>query len=65
MLSVRYPTKKVLKESVGKRLNFKETSMYGMEYKHDGSFVVVGPDEYSRKWFATVYMENGLIHKVT
>jgi len=65
MLSVRYPTKKALKESIGKRLKFKETSMFGMEYKHDGGFVVVGPDEYSRKWFAIVCMKNGLIHKVT
>jgi hypothetical protein len=60
-----YQTKKALKEAVGKRLNYCETSMFGPEYRPDGQFVVVGPSAYERKWFATVKMVNGLIVKVS
>jgi hypothetical protein len=60
-----YKTKKALKEAVGQRLNYTETSMFGPEYKPDGQFAVVGPSAYERKWFATVKMVNGLIAKVS
>ena len=60
-----YPTKKALKEAVGQPLRYIETSMFGEEYKADGSFAVVGPDPYtSRKWFATVTMGDGVIKSV-
>ena len=36
MLVFAYPSKKVLKESVGKRLNYIETSLFGAEYLRDG-----------------------------
>jgi hypothetical protein len=36
MLVFVYPSKKVLKESVGKRLNHIETSVFGAEYLRDG-----------------------------
>ena len=66
MMGASYPTKKALKESVGKPLRYVETSMFGEEYKPNGTFAVVGPDAYrSRKWYATVTMENGLIKKVS
>lgn len=65
MLAATYKTKKLLKESVGKSLRYEETSMFGEEYKSDGSFAVVGPAPYIRKWYATVTMEKGLIKKVT
>lgn len=65
MLGANYRTKKELKAAVGKELRYTETSMFGLEFKPDGHFCVVGPSPYERKWYATVYMENGLIKKVT
>jgi hypothetical protein len=60
-----YKTKKLLKASVGEPLNYVETSIAGAEYTPDGRFCVVGPCAYtSRKWYATVTMENGLIKRV-
>jgi hypothetical protein len=65
MLGASYATKKALKESVGKPLRFIETSMFGAEFRSNGSLTVVGPDPYrDRRWFATVTMVNGLIAKV-
>jgi hypothetical protein len=60
-----YKTKKDLKASIGKPLGYNETSMFGLEYKRDGSFAVVGPSAYERKWFAQVTMKEGLIAKVS
>lgn len=65
MMGASYPTKKALKESIGKNLNYVETSMFGTEYRADGSFCVVGPSPYSRKWFANVTMKDGKIAKVS
>jgi len=64
MMGVSYPTKKVLKENIGKPLKFVETSMFGPEYKKNGAFCVVGPSPYQRNWFAEVTMKEGLISKV-
>ena len=64
MIAALYKTKKLLKESVGKQLVYQETSLFGSEYKANGSFPVVGPGPYDRKWYATVHIENGLIKKV-
>jgi len=64
MLVATYPTKKALKESVGSSLHYLETSMFGAEFKTEGTFPVVGPAPYQRKWYATVTMKNGIIHKV-
>lgn len=64
MLAALYPHKHALKECIGKPLLYKETSMFGEEYKPNGTLVVVGPDEYRRRWFAEVVMEKGLIKKV-
>ena len=65
MMGASYKSKKLLKESIGKPLNYVETSMFGPEYKSTGTFCVVGPSPYERKWFASVTMENGLIKKVS
>lgn len=65
MLVARYKTKAELKRSVGKPLRYEETSLFGLEYKENGSFAVVGPGAYERKWYATVVMENDLIKKVS
>ena len=64
MLGALYKTKQVLKESIGKELRYEETSIFGVEYKSNGSFCVVGPSPYVRKWYAEVTMENGLIESV-
>jgi hypothetical protein len=65
MLGASYPTKKALKENIGKPLRHIETSMFGGEYKENGTFCVVGPDPYrDRRWFAEVTMVKGLIAKV-
>ena len=64
-MGANYKTKKALKESIGKPLKFVETSMFGEEYKSNGTFAVVGPDAYTnRKWYATITMEDDIIKKV-
>lgn len=64
MMGACYKTKKELRENVGKPLRYIETSMFGEEYKDNGSFCVVGPDPYVRKWYAEVTMRDGLIERV-
>ena len=54
-----YKTKKELKLAIGEPLRYTETSMFGEEYTPNGSFVVVGPSAYERKWFAKVTMVDG------
>jgi len=64
MMGASYPTKKALKENIGKPLNYMETSMFGPEYKENGTFCVVGPSPTKRNWFAQVTMKDGLIKAV-
>lgn len=65
MLSARgYKAKKDLKASVGQPLRYTETSLFGNEYKPTGTFCLVGPSAYERKWYAQVTMENDVIKKV-
>ena len=66
-LIVRYPSKKLLKEEVGKPLKYTETSMFGPEYRPDGMLTVCNRPHITgmgREFFANVYMENGIIKKV-
>ena len=63
-MGANYKTKKALKEAKGQPLKYTETSMFGPEYREDGTFCVVGPSPYERKWFAQVKMVDGLIAKV-
>jgi len=65
MMAANYKTKKDLKAAVGQPLRYEETSAFGPEFKANGSFAVVGPSPYERKWFASVTMVNGLIAKVS
>lgn len=67
MLIFVYPSKKDLKASIGKPLNYMETSMFGPEYKENG--VITGANRphitrQGREFFANVTMENGLIKAV-
>jgi hypothetical protein len=65
MIGASYPTKKALREAIGKPLRHVETTMFGREWKSDGELVVVGPCPYTnRKWYAQVTMCDGLIAKV-
>lgn len=62
MMGASYKTKKELKENIGKSLRYVETSLFGLEYKDDGTLTVVGPDPHTnRKWYAQVTMKNGII----
>lgn len=62
-----YPSKKELKDSVGNRLKYIETSMFGSQYRADGIIVVANRPSITkigREFFAEVTMQNGLIKKV-
>jgi len=62
-----YPSKKVLKENIGKPLKYRETSMFGAEYKDNGTIVVANRPHMTgigREFFAQVTMQDGLISKV-
>ena len=65
MMGASYKTKKDLKAAIGQPLRYEETSAFGPEYKPNGRFAVVGPSPYSRKWYAEVTMQDGLIAKVS
>lgn len=64
-MGASYKTKKALKETIGKPLRYVETSLFGEEYTDNGTFCVVGPSPYERKWYASVTMKDGLIAKVS
>ena len=67
MLVFVYPSKKVLKENIGKRLNYMETSMFGAEYLSDGWLTGANRPHITRQgreFFARVFMRDGLIVKV-
>mgnify|MGYP001574913107 CR=1 FL=1 len=64
MMGASYKTKKLLKEAIGQPLRYVETSMFGPEYKSNGSFCVVGPSPYERRWYAEVTMKDGKIERV-
>jgi hypothetical protein len=65
MMGASYPTKKALKEAIGKPLRYVETSMFGNEFNPNGKFCVVGPSPLVRKWYAEVTMKDGVIAKVS
>jgi hypothetical protein len=64
---VHYDTKAELKAAIGQPLRFTETSMFGSEYKRDGSFSVAHRPHMTgrgREFFAHVTMKEGKIAKV-
>ena len=66
-LVVNYPSKKNLKENVGKRLSYTETSIFGNEYKSNGLLTVANRPHITglgREFFAQVTIENDIIVKV-
>ncbi len=62
-----YSSKKACKEAVGQRLKYRETSMFGSEYKSNGTITVCNRPHITgigREWFGNVTMENDLIKSV-
>ena len=62
-----YESKKQLKENIGKRLKYIETSMFGNEYRPDGMLTGANRPHITgigREFFANVTMKAGLITKV-
>lgn len=67
MIIFNYPSKKVLKENIGKPLNYIETSLFGAEYIRTGKLVGANRPHITkqgREFFAEVIMENGIIANV-
>lgn len=68
MMIVHYPSKKALKESIGSRLKYQETSMFGPEYRSNGPFVASNRPAITgikgREFFAKITMKDDLIYKV-
>lgn len=69
MMIVYYTSKKELKECLGQRLKYEETSFFGPEYKDNGKFTVSNRPHITkvkgREFFAEVTMKDGLISKVS
>lgn len=63
-----YESKAQLKDNIGQPLRYQETSMFGLEYKANGSFAVCNRPSITgikgREFFATVTMKDGTIEKV-
>ncbi len=75
MMIVNYKSKKDLKNSIGKKLDYTETSLFGAEYKSNGTFSACNRPSINttlinrgilkaREFFTTITMENDLIKKV-
>jgi hypothetical protein len=67
MIIFNYPSKKILKESVGKPLNYIETSLFGAEYRSNGMMTGANRPHIThqgREFFANVTMKNNLIVSV-
>ena len=67
MIIFNYPSKKVLKENIGKPLRYIETSLFGPEYILNGTMTGANRPHITgqgREFFAQVTMENGLIKGV-
>jgi hypothetical protein len=67
MIIFKYPSKKELKANIGKPLKYIETSLFGPEYRPNGSLTGANRPLYTglgREFFAVVTMESGLIKGV-
>ena len=67
MIVFVYPSKKILKENIGKPLRYIETSLFGPEYRRDGMLTGANRPHITgmgREFFANIVMENGLIKSV-
>jgi hypothetical protein len=67
MLIFNYPSKKILKTKIGEPLRYRETSVFGAEYRDNGTLTGCNRPHmtgYKREFFANVDMVDGLISKV-
>lgn len=68
MMIVHYQSKKAMKECVGQRLRYTETSMFGPEFKDNGTFCGSNRPQITgaggREFFAEITMKDGLIAKI-
>ena len=67
MMIVHYASKRELKEAIGQPLRYTETSVFGPEYRKDGTFTVARRPHLQgggREFFAEVTMSGGLIKGV-
>ena len=75
MIIVNYKSKKDLKNEIGKKLDYTETSMFGNEYKSNGTFSACNRPSINsvlinrgilraREFFTTITIENDLIKSV-
>ena len=69
MMIFNYESKKQMKENIGQSLRYTETSLFGKEYKSDGSFVGCNRPSLpegtgTREFFANVTMEADVIKGV-
>ena len=67
MIILDYPSKKVLREQVGRPLRYIEPAMLGPEYRDNGTFTGANRPSvtgYKREFFANVTKTDGLIEKV-
>ena len=75
MLILNYESKKALKASIGQRLYFEETSIFGAEYTDNGTVtgsnrpsltgITTATGKKAREFFARVEIKDGLIYKVS
>lgn len=74
MIIVNYPSKKAMKECIGKPLDYTETSMFGAEVPLKGEKTVTGCNRPSinrfaekgwREFFAQITVVDGIITKVS
>ena len=68
LLVTGYNSKKELKAAVGRKLIYRETSMFGPEFQWDGTITVVRRPHLlggGREFFAKVKMRDGLIERVS
>ena len=75
MIIVNYKSKKDLKNEIGKKLDYTETSMFGNEYKSNGKFSACNRPSINsvlinrgilraKEFFTTITIENDLIKSV-
>jgi hypothetical protein len=67
MMIFKYPSKKELKANIGKPLRYIETSLFGPEYRPNGSLTGANRPHITglgREFFAVVTMESGIIKGV-
>jgi len=68
MILLNYKSKKELKAAIGQPLRYTETSMFGAEFKPDGTFCGAHRPQVDgsagREFFATVTMNDGKVVSV-